>query len=68
MTAWGLIAGLGMPDMRGMRPGLICDLFLLRRRYDDEQHGIKRQSDDHDITDEDAAMFRRMRASKEVSA
>ena len=35
--------------MGSMAPGLICDLFILRRRYDDEQHGIRRTKDDHDI-------------------
>ena len=35
--------------MGSMAPGLICDLFILRRRYDDEQHGIRRVQDDHDI-------------------
>lgn len=40
-----------------MTPGELCDLFVLRRGYDDEQHGIVRETDDHDISDEDAAMF-----------
>ena len=35
----------------------MCDLFVLRRGYDDEQHGITREVDDHDLTDEDAALF-----------
>ena len=35
----------------------MCDLFVLRRGYDDEQHGIIRETDDHDLTDEDAALF-----------
>ena len=29
--------------MRRMTPGLICDLYVMRLRYDDEEHGIKRQ-------------------------
>lgn len=40
-----------------MTPGFVCDLFVLRRAYDDEQHGITRESDDHDISDADAALF-----------
>lgn len=30
---------------------------MLRRNYDDEQHGITRVEDDHDINSEDAALF-----------
>ena len=43
--------------MQELTPGFLCDLFVLRRAYDDEQHGIVRQTDDHDISDADAAMF-----------
>ena len=35
----------------------MCDLFVLRRAYDDEQHGITRETDDHDLSAEDEAMF-----------
>ncbi len=35
----------------------MCDLFVLRRGYDDEQHGIIRETDDHDISDADAELF-----------
>lgn len=35
----------------------MCDLFVLRRGYDDEQHGITRETDDHDISDADAELF-----------
>lgn len=68
MTAWGLIAGLQLAEMRSLRPGFVCDLFVLHRNYDDEQHGIRRRSDDHDLSDEDAEMLRRMAAGEEVSA
>lgn len=27
----------------GFTPGAVCDLFLLRRGYDDAQHGLKRK-------------------------
>ena len=40
-----------------MTPGFLCDLFVLRRGYDDEQHGIIRETDDHDISEEDEALF-----------
>ena len=26
-----------------MPPGMICDLFIYRMRYDDGQHGIRRK-------------------------
>ena len=53
MTAWGLIAGLRLREMRVLRPGRICDLFVLRRMYDDEQHGIRRQKEEIDADDAD---------------
>ena len=43
--------------MRELTPGFVCDLFVLRRSYDDEQHGIVREHDDHDISEADAALF-----------
>ena len=43
VTAWGLIAGLTYTETRRMTPGAVIDLFVYRRRYDDEQHGIKRK-------------------------
>ncbi len=42
--SWGLIAGLTYADMLHMPPGLVCDLFIYRRQYDDQQHGITRRS------------------------
>ena len=42
MISFGLTAGLRMDEMAHMQPGLIIDLFLMRRLYDDEQHRIKR--------------------------
>lgn len=36
----------------------MLDLYVLKRAYDDEQHGIKRgDGDDHDIGDEEEAAF-----------
>ena len=43
--------------MKVLTPGFVCDMFVLRQRYDDEQHGISRETDDHDISEEDAALF-----------
>lgn len=28
-----------------MPPGMICDLFIYRQRYEDEQHGIRRKKE-----------------------
>ena len=28
--------------MRSLAPGLLCDLYVYRMRYDDQQHGLKR--------------------------
>lgn len=39
---FGLVAGLALSDMKPLAPGMICDLYILRQRYDDQQHGIKR--------------------------
>lgn len=43
MIHYGLVAGLAFSEMGALAPGLICDLFVLRQRYDDQQHGIKRE-------------------------
>lgn len=39
----GLIAGLTYSEMRNMRPGFVIDMFVMRMRYDDQQHGIRRK-------------------------
>lgn len=38
----GLIAGLSLPEINRMRPGAVMDLFVYRRNYDDQQHGVLR--------------------------
>ena len=43
VVSWGLIAGLTLPEINRMRPGVVMDLFLYRRQYDDVQHGIMRE-------------------------
>lgn len=40
---YGLTSGLLYSDMGRMPPGLICDLYTMRLRYDDEEHGITRK-------------------------
>ena len=43
--------------MKDLTPGFVCDLFVLRRKYDDEQHGITRITDDHDISEDEIRDF-----------
>lgn len=43
--SYGLIAGLRMREMGPMAPGLICDLYVYRIRYDDMEHGITRKTE-----------------------
>lgn len=46
VTSYGLIAGVSYTESRGLAPGLLCDLYLARQVYDDQQHGIKRRKED----------------------
>jgi len=39
---YGLTAGLALADMGRLAPGFVCDLYVMRQRYDDQQHGIRR--------------------------
>lgn len=41
---FGLIAGLRLEEILASRPGFVADMYIMRRNYDDEQHGIKRKS------------------------
>ena len=43
LLSFGLAAGLSLSEMKPMPPGLVMDLYLYHRQYDDEQHGIKRE-------------------------
>ena len=53
-----MIAGVSLTEQKELKPGFLLDLYVLKRAYDDEQHGIKRGSDDdHDIGDEEEAAF-----------
>lgn len=45
MIHYGLTAGLTFSEMRRMAPGLVCDLYVYRMRYDDQQHGIRRKKE-----------------------
>jgi hypothetical protein len=42
VTSFGLIAGVGLSEQERLTPGFLCDLFLYRRRYDDQLHGVTR--------------------------
>ena len=42
VVSYGLTAGLRLHEINRMRPGEVLDLFIYRRNYDDQQHGIKR--------------------------
>lgn len=42
---YGLTAGLLFSDMHTMPPGVVCDLFIMRMRYDDQEHGIRRKKE-----------------------
>lgn len=42
VVSYGLTAGLRLDEINRMRPGEVLDLFIYRRNYDDQQHGIKR--------------------------
>lgn len=41
---YGLIAGLTLTETLAAAPGFVFDMFLIKRKYDDEQHGIKRKA------------------------
>jgi hypothetical protein len=43
LLSWGLVAGLSMTETLAAEPGEVVDLFVYRRRYDDEQHRIRRE-------------------------
>lgn len=41
---YGLIAGLTLEEILASTPGFVADMYIMRRKYDDEQHGLKRSS------------------------
>lgn len=44
-VSYGLIAGISLGDLNRMQPGLVLDLFVYRRQYDDTQHRIVRKQE-----------------------
>jgi len=42
-TGYGLIAGVTLDETLASTPGFVMDMFLMKRAYDDEQHGLKRR-------------------------
>ena len=43
IVSYGMIAGLSYQEVMRTPPGMIMDLYLYRREYDDQQHGITRK-------------------------
>lgn len=44
IVSYGLIAGLTYTEMQKLAPGFVIDMYLMKQRYDDEQHQLKRKS------------------------
>lgn len=44
LIGYGLIAGLTLTDIMGSLPGAVSDWYIMRIKYDDMQHGIKRKN------------------------
>ena len=43
MIHWGLVAGLSYTEMSEMTPGMIVDLYVWRKSYDEEMRKQKWQ-------------------------
>lgn len=43
-VGYGLITGMTLDEVLASPPGFVLDMYIMRRNYDDEQHGIKRKS------------------------
>ena len=43
---YGLIAGLTLGEILDAQPGFVLDMFFMRRKYDDDQHFIRRKRAD----------------------
>lgn len=41
---YGLIAGMRVDEILASSPGFVADMYIMRRRYDDEQNRIRRKS------------------------
>lgn len=44
LIGYGLIAGLTYDEIMGQKPGAVLDWYIMRLKYDDQQHGIKRKN------------------------
>ena len=42
VVSYGLIAGLSYGEVMRTPPGMVIDLYLYRREYDDQQHRLMR--------------------------
>ena len=42
---YGIVAGLRPDEMMKMAPGVILDMYVYRRDYDDMEHGIRREAE-----------------------
>lgn len=51
VRAYGLIAGIALSEQNARTPGFLMDMFVYHRRYDDEQHGIRRETPDKYVDD-----------------
>lgn len=44
LIGYGLIAGLTYDEIMGQKPGAVLDWYIMRLKYDDQQHGVKRKN------------------------
>lgn len=44
LIGYGLIAGLRYDEIMRLAPGAVLDFYIMRLKYDDQQHGIKRKN------------------------
>lgn len=44
LIGYGLIAGLRFDEIMRLPPGAVLDFYIMRLKYDDQQHGVKRKN------------------------
>ena len=44
LIGYGLIAGLSLDDIMASPPGAVLDWYIMRMKYDDVLHGVKRKN------------------------
>lgn len=44
LIGYGLIAGLNLNEILKSPPGAVLDWYIMRLKYDDQQHGVKRKN------------------------